>query len=142
MAEDAPHSCARQHIFLVPFGQKMCSHPPRQRRPTDQSQNERDEEEPHLGGPFLRDEGGNRHEERDRRNRSHSIGHHLQHGIDPAAVIARHPANDQRQHKGDEHPDRANLQRCPDGVKRTREDVLAGPSVPNRWMKPLSIPNR
>ena len=115
----------RQHIFLVSFGQQMRSHPPRQCRPADEAKDQRDEEEPHLGRPFLRYEGGDRHEQRNRRHRSHGVGDHLQNGIDPTSVIAGYTANDQRQHEGDEDTDAANLKRGPDRMQGPREDILA-----------------
>ncbi|MEL7047151.1 MAG: hypothetical protein AAGL66_19380, partial [Pseudomonadota bacterium] len=52
----------------------------------------RDDHEPRLGGDgrvVLRHDGGDGHEERDRRNGSDCVGHHLDHPIDPAAEIAR-----------------------------------------------------
>ena len=103
----------------------MRSHAPRQRRPADQAKDQRDEKEPHLGRPFLRNESGDGHEKRDRRHRSHGIGHHLQDRVDPPPIIAGYAPDDQRQHKSDEHTDTANLKRGPDSVKCPREDILA-----------------
>ena len=103
----------------------MRAHPPRQGGPADKAQDDRDEEKPLLRAPRVGDERGQRHEQRDRRNGADRVRHHLDEAVDPAAVEPGYPADDQRQHKGDEHADGADRQRRVDGVEGPREDVLA-----------------
>ena len=132
-----------QHVFLVAFGQQVGADPPRQRGPADEAQYDRYVEKPRLGRHFRWHEGRHGHEKRDGGHRSDRVGDHLYHPVDPAAVIAADPADDQRQNKGDEHtrwcPPPA---RCPDRVQRARKDVLAvcrrcrrGGSCPRRRRK-------
>ena len=73
----------------------------------------------------VRHEGGERHEERDRRHGPDRVGDHLHHPVDPAAEIACQPADHQGHDKADQHAQRAHRERRVDRVQRAREDVLA-----------------
>ena len=57
-------------------------------------------------------------------NRSHRIGYHLQHGVDPASVVSGESADHQRQNKGNENPDRAHRQGGIDGMESSGIDIL------------------
>ena len=88
--------------------------------------NDGNEEEARFRTPFLRDERGQRHEQRNDRNRTDGVGDHLDQSVDPAAEIAGYSADNQRQDERDQNAERADGERGVDGVEGPGENILAG----------------